>query len=74
METLERKVKIRQNIVGERESIVISQKEYGEFLLYQKNIQKINEEEKDTDEAIKTYKKEKKEGRSKKIKSLAELV
>ena len=73
METLEKRVKIRQNIVGEREPIIISRKEYSEFLLYQKNIQKVNEEEIDTDEAIKIYKKEKKEGRLKKIKSLAEL-
>lgn len=73
MKTLETISKIRPNITGKRESVVISKKEYDEFLLYQKNMQKTTEEERDTDEAITVYKKEKKEGKLRKLKSLAEL-
>lgn len=73
MRTLEIISKIRPNIIGKRESVVISKKEYDEFLLYQKNMQKIKEEERDTDEAISAYKKEKKGGKLRKLKSLAEL-
>lgn len=73
MKTLETISKISPNFVNNGDLIVVSRKEYSEFLFYQKSLQKTKEEERDTNEAIRVYKKEKKEGKLRKLKSLAEL-
>lgn len=73
MKTLEKISKIRPNFAVNKNIVVVSKKEYSDFLVYQKNIQRKQEEERDIDEAVSVYKKEKKVGKLKKLKSLAEL-
>lgn len=73
MKTLDKTAKISSNIIGNRGVVIISKKEYCDFLLYKKDIQKRTEEEMDTNEAIGVYKKEKKAGKLKKLKSLTDL-
>lgn len=76
MKTLEKVLKAEngdKNLINKREMVLITKREYSKFLLYQKAIQRRNEEEADINEAIKIYKKEKKEKKLKKIKSLTEL-
>lgn len=53
--------------------IIISRHKYEEFLNFEKIIQSRLEEEKDTDLAVKDYKKEKRQGKLKVIKSLTDL-
>jgi len=53
--------------------MIVPKKNYQEFLRWQKFVRKRMAEEKDTDEAIRVYKKEKRAGKLRLIKSLADL-
>ena len=64
---------IPKELIKERELIIIPRKKYEEFVNLQKIIKKWFIEEADIDQAIKIYKKEKREGKLKTIKSLADL-
>ena len=55
------------------DSVTIPRKKYEEFLEFEKIVEKRSEEEADTDEAIKIYKKEKQQVKLKIIKSLADI-
>ena len=64
---------IPKELIKEKELIIIPRKKYEEFMNLQKMVKKWFVEEADTDQAIKIYKKEKRQGKLKTIKSLAEL-
>lgn len=64
---------IPRELIKERELVLIPRKKYEEFMNLQKIIKNRFAEEADTDLAIKIYKKEKRQGKLKTIKSLAEL-
>ena len=63
-------ITIPKKVTKGEELLVISRKTFEEFLRWQK---RREWEEKDTDEAIRIFKKEKKEGKLLRIKSLAEI-
>ena len=73
MKILEKISTIPKSVTGNNELVVIPKEKYDEFLLCQTLVQKRMAEEIDTDEAIKTYKKEKKEKKLKRLNSLTEL-
>lgn len=63
----------KELIKKEKELILVPRKKYEELLNLEKKLKTRLAEELDTDLAIATYKKEKREGRLKKIRSLADL-
>lgn len=66
-------ITIPEKLIKERELVIIPRRTYEEFITLQKTAKKRTDEERDTDTAVKIYKKEKKEGKLKAIKSLADL-
>ena len=60
-------------MTGKSELVVLPKGQYDEFLRLQKQEERRLWEEKDTDEAIKVYLKEKKAGKLKILRSLADL-
>ena len=64
---------IPRNVTCKNDLIVIPKGIYNEFLRWKKITEKRLMEEKDADEAIKVYKLEKKAGKLKILKSLADL-
>ena len=60
-------------MTGKSELVVLPKGQYDEFLRLRKQEEKRLWEEKDTDEAIKVYLKEKKAGKLKILRSLADL-
>lgn len=64
---------IPRNLVKNDDLVVLPRRKYEEFLNLEKMFEKRSTEELDTDIAIKTYKKEKQQGKLKTIKSLADL-
>ena len=67
---MEKVITIPKEIAKEGELVLISRKRYEEFLRWRK---KIEWEEKDTDEAIRIFKQERKTKNLVKIKSLADI-
>lgn len=66
-------ITIPEKLIKEKELVIIPRRTYEEFVNLQKEAKKRADEELDTDTAIKIYKKEKKKGKLKVIKSLADL-
>jgi len=66
-------VTIPKNLIKEKELVLVPRRKYEEFLRLQKLLKNRMAEERDIDLAIKIYKREKKQGRLKAIKSLADL-
>ncbi len=66
-------ITIPKNLRGEKELIVIPRKKYEEFIGLEKLLKSRMTEEKDTDEAIAIYKREKAQNKLKVLKSLADL-
>ncbi len=66
-------ITIPQSLIKEKELVIIPQRKYEEFLHMQKRMKNILAEEADTDLAISAYHKEKRQGKLKTIKSLADL-
>ncbi len=66
-------VTLPKELIKEKELVVIPRKKYEEFLNLQKIIKNRILEEKDTDLALRIYKKEKRLGKLKIIKSLAQI-
>jgi hypothetical protein len=64
---------IPNNLIKEKELVVISRQEYKRLIGLQKKVQSLSVEERDTDIAVKTYKKEKRLCKLKTIASLANL-
>lgn len=64
---------IPRNIANKDDLVVIPRGIYNEFLNWKKFTEKRLAEEKDVDEAIRIYKQEKKAGKLKLLKSLADL-
>ena len=64
---------IPRQLIGKSDLVVLRKSQYDEFLRLQEQEVKRLWEEKDTDEAIKIYLKEKKTGKLKVLKSLADL-
>lgn len=64
---------IHEKLIKEKELIVIPRKKYEEFVNMEKLLKNRIAEEKDTDEAIVIYKREKAQGKLKILKSLANL-
>ena len=62
-----------RQLIGKSDLVVLRKSQYDEFLRLQEQEVKRLWEEKDTDEAIKIYLKEKKTGKLKVLKSLADL-
>ncbi len=67
-------ITIPENLIGEKDLIVIPRKQYEVFLDVGRKWGKRLSEEQDTDEAINVYKKEKKEGELRMLKSLKSLL
>ena len=67
---MDKVITIPKEIAKKGELVLIPRKEYEEFLRLRKQRER---EEKDTDEAIRVFKKERKEKKLFKMKSLAEL-
>lgn len=67
-------ITIPKKLIKNDDLVIIPRKKYEEFLVLQKNMKKKLFEETDTDIAIKIYKKEKRQGKLKTIKSLADIV
>ena len=66
-------ITIPKNFITNDDLVIIPRKQYDSFLDIGKKWMQRLSEEKDTDEAIDIYKKEKKEGKLKILKSLASL-
>ena len=66
-------ITIPKNFISNDDLIIIPRKQYELFLNMGKQLNQRLAEEKDTDEAIDVYKKEKKQGKLKILKSLASL-
>lgn len=67
-------ITIPKNLIKkEKELVLIPRRQYNEFLTLEQIFKKRLSEEQDTDLAIKIYKKEKRQGKLKIIKSLADL-
>ena len=67
-------ITIPRNLIPSNDDLVIiPRKQYETFLGFSKQLQKKSLEEKDTDEAIKVYKTEQKQGKLKILKSLSNL-
>ena len=66
-------ITIPKTLASKGDLVVIPREEYEKFLIMKKRIKNIFLEEKDIDLSIKTYKTEKRAGKLKTIKSLAEL-
>ena len=64
---------IPQKLAREKELMLISRRQYEEMVRGFSRVKKILAEEADTDEAIRIYKKEKKSGKLRAVKSLADL-
>lgn len=64
---------IPKNFISNDDLVIIPRKQYESFLNIGKQWEKRLFEEKDTDEAIAVYKKEKKQGKLKVVKSLSSL-
>ncbi len=64
---------IPKNFISNDDLVIIPRKQYESFLNVGKQWKKRLFEEKDTDEAIAIYKKEKKQGKLKVVKSLSSL-
>ncbi|OHA89529.1 MAG: hypothetical protein A3C70_02670 [Candidatus Zambryskibacteria bacterium RIFCSPHIGHO2_02_FULL_43_14] len=64
---------IPKNVISNDDLVIIPRKQYESFLDLDKRWKKRLFEESDTDEAIKVYKKEKKQGKLKILKSFASL-
>ena len=62
-----------KNLMKDNDLVIIPRKKYEEFLGLEKIIERRLAEESDTDLAIKTYKKEKRQGKLRVIRSLASL-
>lgn len=63
-------ITIPKKVTKGEELLVVPRKKFEEFLRWQK---KKEWEEKDTDEAIRIFKKERREGKLQRVKSLADL-
>ncbi|MCX6753518.1 MAG: hypothetical protein NTV03_00440 [Candidatus Nomurabacteria bacterium] len=66
-------ITIPKNFISNDDLIIIPRKQYEFFLNIGKQLNQRLSEEKDIDEAIDVYKKEKKQGKLKVLKSLASL-
>lgn len=66
-------ITIPKELTKEKELVIIPRRKYAEFLTLEKMVKKRIIEELDTDLAIQIYKKEKRGGKLKTIKSLAAL-
>jgi hypothetical protein len=66
-------ITIPQTLAKKGDLVVIPREEYEKFLTMKKRVKNIFIEEKDIDSSIKTYKSEKRSGKLKTIKSLADL-
>ena len=66
-------ITIPKELIKEKELILVPRRKYEEFLRMEKFARKRIVEERDTDLAIETYKREKNQGKLKAIKSLADL-
>jgi len=66
-------ITIPKNLISNDDLVIIPRKQYESFLDVCKKWGKRISEEKDVDEAISVYKKEKKQGKLKILKSLASL-
>lgn len=66
-------ITIPKKLIKEKELVLVPRRRYEEFLELEKIIKKRLAEEKDTNAAIRIYKKEGKQGKLKTIKSLADL-
>lgn len=66
-------VTIPKTVGKEKELVLIPRREYEKFLHLEEDAKKRAIEEQDTDKAIQVYQKEKREGKLKSIKSLADL-
>lgn len=64
---------IPKSVASKDDLVVIPKAIYNEFLRWKKFAEKRMAEEKDVDEAIRVYKQEKKAGKLKLLKSLADL-
>lgn len=64
---------IPKNLIQNDDLVILPRKQYEFFLDVKKKWMKILSEEQDTDEAIALYKKEKKQGKMKVLKSLVSL-
>ena len=73
MKTQDTILTIPRWMTGKSELVVLPKGQYDEFLRLQKQEERRLWEEKDTDEAIKVYLKEKKAGKLKILQSLADL-
>ena len=73
MKTQDTILTIPRWMTGKSELVVLPKGQYDEFLRLQKQEERRLWEEKDTDEAIKVYLKEKKAGKLKILRSLADL-
>lgn len=66
-------ITISEKLVKEKELIVIPRRKYEEFVNLEKLLKNRLAEEKDTDEAIAIYKREKAQNKLRVLKSLADL-
>ena len=66
-------ITISEKLIKEKELILIPRKKYEEFVNLEKLLKNRLAEEKDTDEAIAIYKREKAQNKLKTLKSLADL-
>ena len=66
-------VTIPKTVGKEKELVLIPRREYERFLHLEEDAQKRAIEERDIDKAVQTYQKEKRAGKLKSIKSLADL-
>jgi hypothetical protein len=73
MKTQDTILTIPRQMIGESELIVLPKEQYDEFLRLRKQEERRLWEEKDTDEAMRVYLKEKKAGKLKILRSLADL-
>ncbi len=67
-------ITIPKNLIGEKELIVIPRKKYDEFVNLEKLLKNRIAEEKDTDEAIRIFEKERRENKLKKVYSFSEIL
>ena len=66
-------ITISKELMKNDDLVIIPRKKYEEFLGLEKIIERKLEEESDTDLALQIYRKEKRQGRLKTIKSLADI-
>ena len=73
MSTKDAVVTIPRRLTGKSDLVVLQKSQYDEFLRLKEQEARRQWEEKDTDEAIRIYLKEKKAGKLKVLRSLADL-